>query len=471
MVVERAARLPAVRSASQNNHLSLTLLRVGGDRPGINPDEKRALVFFQSWTVPSLTGYFDSRLWTDLVLPMCHAEPAVSHAVVALSSLHEDLEIRGAPLSRENLSLAHHRFALGQYGRSLGVLNERRNSQDPKYRDIILTCCLLFVAFEFMRGQYQLALSHLKQGLSIIEEARSSDDGLPISANMETVEKSLQAAMARLETHCVFFGLDPVAKLGQAPTDWSLIIFSTVLEARRSFDKVLAQTVRFFSATYKLPLKERLPILHPELVEMQIKASFQMSQYLRQFDNSALHPHGKKEERGLNLIRLHHLQFSIILQTVLSDDDRFVFINYLEEFKRIVAFCKGISNSFAEESPTGTRPKLLSDVGILPSLLLVGWKCHEFPVRQQALALLEAWPHREGIWDSRLLAIFLKQLLHIELETIQASGDPQAPMRISTTRCLKLDQNERTATLHYETGNCGEYGPQSKVILFDEDIQ
>lgn len=58
---------------------------------------------------------------------MSHQEPAVSHALVAVSVLHEDIEARGEPLVREDLACRRHRFALEQYGRSLAILNERRH--------------------------------------------------------------------------------------------------------------------------------------------------------------------------------------------------------------------------------------------------------------------------------------------------------------------------------------------------------
>ena len=127
---------------------SLTLQRIATTFPGKTAEERRRFAFFQQFTVPGLGGFFDSRLWTDLVLPMSHSEQAVNHAIVALGALHEDLEVRGAPLSRENLKNRYHRFALEQNGRSLVILNQRRHSQDPKLRDVILTCCLLFVAFD-----------------------------------------------------------------------------------------------------------------------------------------------------------------------------------------------------------------------------------------------------------------------------------------------------------------------------------
>lgn len=122
-------------------------------RPGDTIEERRQFTFFQRLTVPGVAGFFNSRLWTALVLPMCNSEQAVVHNVVVLSTLHEDLEARMAPLSREDLSNRHHRFALCQYGRSLALLNERRHSQDPKLRGVILTYCLLFVAFDLLRGQ------------------------------------------------------------------------------------------------------------------------------------------------------------------------------------------------------------------------------------------------------------------------------------------------------------------------------
>lgn len=76
---------------------SLTLYQPTQNSHGLSREERRGFAFFQTATVPSMTSFFDSRLWKDLILPMSHSERAVTHAVVALAAVHEDLQSRGAP--------------------------------------------------------------------------------------------------------------------------------------------------------------------------------------------------------------------------------------------------------------------------------------------------------------------------------------------------------------------------------------
>lgn len=135
-----------------------------------------------------------SPLGTGLVLPRSHSEPAVQHAVIALSALHGDLDRRVAPLAREELSNRLHRFAISQFGRALSKLNERRHSQDPQFRNVVLTCCLLFVTYEWLRGNGETALMHLRQGFAIILEAPNF-----------LIDQSLLSAMTRLQNQSMFF--------------------------------------------------------------------------------------------------------------------------------------------------------------------------------------------------------------------------------------------------------------------------
>ncbi|KAJ5226236.1 hypothetical protein N7468_007461 [Penicillium chermesinum] len=162
-------------------------------------------------TVPSLTGLFDTKIWTELVLPLSHQDQAVSHALLAVSVLHEDSEIRGAPLSRENLSLRRHKFALAQYGRSMAILNERRYSQDPQLREIILVCCLLFITCDLMRGQYDLALLHIRHGMAVIQEASQAErDDSVTTKSPVMVRKCLATAIMRFGSQCYYFGMEPI---------------------------------------------------------------------------------------------------------------------------------------------------------------------------------------------------------------------------------------------------------------------
>lgn len=421
-----------------------------------------------------MTGFFDSCLWKDLILPMSHSERAVIHAVVALATLHEDSQLRGAPLSRENLANRRQKFAIGQYGRSLAALNERRYSQDPKLRDIILTCCLLFVATDVLRGQYDSALLHLKNGLAIVEEGRQhfheESDVVRTAA-----EQTLLAIITRLETQSVFFGPPPGTDFALSfPNDrLGGTYFRTIHEVQVVLDSLLASSVRFFAAVSRFPVIDRVARLHPRLSDAQSKLIAQYCGFRQQLDMSmahCLHPASLKEQRGLDLIILHHISFSMLVETLLCGDDQSIYNDYLSSFQQMLALSIKISQSFKEESNSSTRPTLLLDMGIIPSLFFICWKCRDFDLRHQALNVLEEWPHREGIWDSRLFSIFAWQVIQLEKEAMAASSNPGSSSSIPQDHSLEVSKDQSHMILRYQTHESGKgVLKQERIIPLGED--
>lgn len=468
-------RLVLAGKSDQEVHTALSLCRPTHNSPGESPEERRGFAYFQTATIPNMTGFFDSRLWKDLVLPMSHSERAITHAVVALAALHEDLQSRGAPLSREDLTNCRQKFALGQYGRSLAALNERRYSQDPKLRDVLLTCCLLFVAIDVLRGQYDPALLHLKNGLAIIEEERqlsSKESG--VLACRTAVEQMLLATMARLETQSAFFGLPPLISSSLSFTiDYSGgADIRTVREARTALDKLLAGSVRLSVAVHEFPVKDRVAHLHPELAAKQHRLIAQLREFGQQLDVSMAHfirPTESKEQRGLDLILLHHITFSVLVETLLCGHDQSIYSTFITSFQRMMILSSKISQSFKGDSATGTRPTLLLDMGIIPSLFIICWKCRNSALRHQALYTLEEWPHREGLWDSRLLSIFSRQVIQLEKEALAESGDPNTGSQI-LDHSLEVSDDQSHAILKYITQEPGKEAlEQSRVITLDKE--
>lgn len=60
-----------------------------------------------------------------------------------------------------------------------------------------------------MRGQYDPAMRHLKQGLAIIDEVHNWEGPEMVSTKSASIVKPLQIALTRLRDHCYFFGLNP----------------------------------------------------------------------------------------------------------------------------------------------------------------------------------------------------------------------------------------------------------------------
>jgi hypothetical protein len=101
-----------------------------------------------------LRGYdYQSDFWSEMVLQLSHASPAVLHAALALSACNEQLNSGPATIPGRD------RLFLLQYNKSIGHLRSRKLLQPVEFT---LTCCILFICLENAQGHHEMALTHLR---------------------------------------------------------------------------------------------------------------------------------------------------------------------------------------------------------------------------------------------------------------------------------------------------------------------
>ncbi|PYI10704.1 hypothetical protein BO78DRAFT_414343 [Aspergillus sclerotiicarbonarius CBS 121057] len=256
---------------------------IDGFRWPMTSDERRCFSYFQHHTIPSLLEMFDSPLWRKLVLQMSYSEPAVYHAAVALSAAHEDIEGRGFSL------LEHSRgtFALEQSLRSFDFLSRRYAPQDPRLREIMLLCCLLYILVEVLHGSFDHAIRHLRSGLRILKEVKAHRQ--LIGASQSPVETSLVAAFAELDFQAPFFEpggavlrhddeLEHSSWLANFPRG-----FKSVLDAQQAFGPLLYAAYRFVGECTWLP--PGIPANYNELLSKQEQILSQFSEFADLFEH------------------------------------------------------------------------------------------------------------------------------------------------------------------------------------------
>jgi hypothetical protein len=163
--------------------------------PG-STQEKRGFSHFIKKTSPELEGFYSSGFWDALLLQASHAEPALRHAVIAISSLHEDFAGRSQGVSGRDDNFP---FALNQYTKAIGHL--RRSLASGKQAPLTaLMSCILFVCFDSFRGYYQTAMVHLQSGMRILRDLRAQSAPLD-----PLIEETIAPLLLRLGLQSILY--------------------------------------------------------------------------------------------------------------------------------------------------------------------------------------------------------------------------------------------------------------------------
>ena len=411
--------------------------------------EHRSLEYFFNRTAPALSGYFDADFWSSLVLQFSYSESAIRHAMMAISSLHEQFESTAsyAYLAHSPSSTGAgtcHRFALLQYNKSISQLRGQFCSQQQTM-ELTLMLCILFTCIECLRGDSEAALSHLESGINILctwrarENMSLSQRAAKLCSSPRFVEEVLVPIFARLNILTALFGreaaqLDSSRQNNATETHMvQLQSITSLSHARLVLGDLMSVTTRFIQI-HAIPKYKS--IIEDATIDEQEKLIVRLRSWSAAFTTltrGKVVQWNSQERYGADILKIQYTTMLIMLSTCLSVEEA-AFDCYIPEFEYIVRLAGPMAGGTPEGTPSSSTLQISSfsfEMGILPPLYYVAIKCRSPPLRRHALSLLSKMSRRESLWDARRLSKIAERVIAVEEAMLdERSGFPKEGARI-----------------------------------------
>jgi hypothetical protein len=406
-------------------------------RPGLaNARERAYLDWFTGQTANRLPGVFGSGFWDTLVLQASATEPAVLHAVLALSCAHRSTSIAGMPVQASLESSGpdkHEQFCLRQYSSAICGLKPHFMSNTKASLRVALIACVIFTCLEFVRGHYQTAKSHLRNGLQLLGQLKIVARGAQgtecpsLSRNDQSVDGWLAEQFARLILQSTLFGqkLDTsnVAKIERGALQ--PVSFVSTSHARKCLDSLISEASAL-AERYSLERGaslQRLP--SPEILEQQSRIQYSLAAWFTAYEASSS-PSGITRDiasvMGFKILHSYYLVARIMLSTCLRLDGEMAYDYHTQDFRAIMLNSWQLGEIVFNDAP-GTRfahdpsiPPIVADMGWITPLYFTAIKCRVKEVRLEAIRFLSHGDCKEGIWDAALASQVGTQVMAIEEE-------------------------------------------------------
>ncbi|KAE9372698.1 hypothetical protein N431DRAFT_409002 [Stipitochalara longipes BDJ] len=395
--------------------------------PG-DESEHRYFQLFQEKLSYDLCGYFETPFWTHLIPQECHHEPAVRHAIFALSALYKSSASRTGTIRAND---EHMDFALVQHSKAIGCFRKSLSKEQPQVR-LALLASLLFGCFESFHGNWETASQQIHSGLNILGQwERSKLKGKP-TRSIIAIDSELGVALTRLQLQLEsYLAMNPMneyplgelenPKVGEYPP----ARFANLAEAfpfALSFATCAIQHSR--KATRYLSIEAHQKDLERERdticdYALQWKKAFRP---LILETESGYH-FQRRDYCGILQLHICVMGFEIMLHTSLSREES-VFDHYTEQFSRMVVLCRRLFE-LDNESRKSDYLKAQFGLGLIMTIYYVATRCRDSVIRRDAIFILRQWPTKNGIWDSLQAAQVAEWIMGIEEEA--ACGKENIP--------------------------------------------
>ncbi|KAK3688476.1 hypothetical protein B0T22DRAFT_154998 [Podospora appendiculata] len=386
------------------------LLRIRPIIPAVtsrhSSQESRALDFFRNAVAPAFSGYQDDYFWLSLVAQASLQEPAVRHAVVAISAIYEQAVAAEATERCTSQQQQHQafidspagRFALGHYSQALKQLTNTRDES------VVLFVCILFVCIEILQGNQDTAIAHCRHGVAIFNNAQAKRPGW--------ARDHLFPKLVSMSIVPFFFGNTPQNFPSLVDSDADESEPLTSLDAcRSSLNLLVARGIRFIRTSDTC----RYATI-PET--MRAEQRVLLTSLNRWLDNFTAFqkttPPSPDAVTMHQMLRVKCLVSIIWVSTCLDPSSETVCDQHLASFREIVRLAGQVA-AWEKRRPGCARPKFVFEMGFSPLLYFVVIKCRDLTTRLAALACMaDLSAHRENLWD--LVHMFSIGWRLIELE-------------------------------------------------------
>ncbi|KAK4450032.1 hypothetical protein QBC34DRAFT_272075, partial [Podospora aff. communis PSN243] len=371
-----------------------------------NTPDGRALEFYHLVVAPALSRFPGDDFWTRMVAQASLQEPAVHHAVVAISSLYELVD-RGP--CDEVIASDKGRYAVVHYNRALQSLRQMRDES------VVLFVCVLFICIESLRENRQGAMTHCRYGIKVFND---SDGG-----GSEWAREYFRPLFVRLTSCPYTFGqtIDYFPNLVGAEEEDVSGPHGSWEECRYRIDLMVSRCIRFVRE-YEIPSPNLPPRPAPDYstyVERRDRLIAQLDEWLRSYDDLfATHP-PPADNLSPYLMMVMMCLVSRIWVSACGAQDEMDYDDHLETFAEIVDLARQAAAVEKAKMQSNRTPlhksKFVLEMGFVPTLYFVVVKCRNLALRQAALDYMTVLaPERENLWNTTLLYSVGKKIIEIE---------------------------------------------------------
>ncbi|KAF5024366.1 hypothetical protein F66182_3553 [Fusarium sp. NRRL 66182] len=384
------------------------------------PQEARAFDHYRLRTAKVLSGAIDAGFWGGVVLKMCTTEPAVRHAILSISSLHEAVESQSRSVRELDT-----RFAFREYGNAIKSLRNWSQRNEPSV--VPLLVCVLFICVEFLADRDSAAQMHICQGRQILS---SLSDGP--SPSIEMIKHALVPIYARLSLSSFLFGSRPTPIPAHLRSWRDMpVVFASIDESRYALYLMLDESLQFST-------RARFPTFDPnadaqEMQELRDEQQHILSQ-LSRWDAAftvltSMSPQSPALTNALNILRMYHQATTIWVSTAMERLET-KFDAYTAGFASIISLASTVIGSV----PTNAKLEPFSfETELIAPVYWTAVKCRHPLLRRAALKLLtrdQMRNRRENLWHARETAVVAARI--IEVEESETATPPNLRLAISS---------------------------------------
>ncbi|PVH72021.1 hypothetical protein DL98DRAFT_660288 [Cadophora sp. DSE1049] len=372
-----------------------------------------------------------TRFWYNYVLPLSHSVEAIKHALMALGAAHRSFLWHSSPGIGPADHQSYDSMAIQQYNRAIQHISAVMSDPSPINVQITLVCCLIFICFENMRGQYAEALRHLRAGSRLLSSRQPS--ALVLSNSATERARSFQELkrdggdfdqlcdiadmFSRLGLDAHIFVDDEVVPMSEVsfytrPTHTSDM--SRPFASVEAAEEQLLRIERDFDSIMEYPNPSLSDECYDSSSATDCEALARMDEYDRayqnlrgRFDVWAIHfdlfisdllkrTPPEQELKQAMVLSLHRKVWSAMFK------QGPYFNNELKrtDLEEIIRQAELITLSL----PSPAQPMFTFDANLVPPLAFVCAFFEHADLQQRAISLLRSMNRREGIWDSGELA-------------------------------------------------------------------
>jgi hypothetical protein len=400
--------------------------------------------YFDSWyklTEQLGGGFFEDSFWSRTIPQLSRENLAIRYAAIAIGAVSSSTAPNLASKQTTDLGAngVHYNKALSYYGQAIRQMRQLVRVNESSLRAAIV-CCILFICFEALLGDRKAALSLMINGQRMMDEMlKCSRDGSLSGIGTEAIEAETLQVFQRLTLQGWSCGvLKPRPQTEESPS-WCCRggpsnqfaiqkmpdAFDTLSEARRWWDV----TQHYVMHSSSIVIRFNHLGLTPNFITDCRSRSNRDDSTGQSLDGSG-HPASDRHEHLRQSLKQWHDRFQPLFDTAKQNERenkraylqaislRIFYLTlytcvqcpircdyetmesmtpYFQEIVRLSSIILPNQPKFGQSLETFTM-----DNGPSWPLFVTAARCRDAIVREEAMTLLNDYPRRDGLWDSRI---------------------------------------------------------------------